>query len=86
MPDQVTHYACPVCRSASCEVFGYVVRADGKGSIPLYNCSICTNVFLDPLAMTRGYADRPRRPASPPPAASYQAWSLINTERKNRKS
>jgi hypothetical protein len=84
MPDQVSHYACPVCRSASCEVFGYIARADGKATLALYNCSICTNVFLDPLALTRAYADRPRRAATQAPSPSYQTWSLINQQRKDR--
>lgn len=84
MPDKTTHFACPVCRSASCEMIGHIVRADGKASVSLYSCSICTNVFLDPLALTRAYADRPRRAATPAPASAYQAWSLINQDRKDR--
>ena len=87
MPDQATHYECPVCRSPSCEVFGYIVRADGKASLPLYSCSICTNIFLDPLALTRAYADRPRRSARPAPGpTSYKEWSLINQNRKDRRT
>ena len=90
MPDQRSHYRCPVCKSVACEVVGSIVRpSDGGksvGTLALYACATCTNVFLDPLALTRAYEDRPRTPSQNPPSRSYGEWSLINTARKDRKA
>lgn len=90
MPDQRSHYRCPICKSVACEVVGYIVRSkEGDkmvGTLPLYSCMTCTNVFLDPLALTRGYEDRPRTSTSNPSGRSYTEWSLINTARKDRKA
>ena len=55
-------------------------------TLPLYACATCTNVFLDPLALTRGYEDRPRTNSPSPSGRSYSDWSLINSARKDRKA
>ena len=90
MPDQRSHYRCPVCKSVACEVAGYVVRPNEGGkavaTLPLYACATCTNVFLDPLALTRGYEDRPRTNSPNPSGRSFSDWSLINSARKDRKA
>jgi hypothetical protein len=90
MPDQRSHYRCPICKSVACEVVGYIVRsreADTTvGTMALYACMTCTNVFLDPLALTRGFEDRPRTASASPSGRSYTEWSLINSARKDRKA
>jgi hypothetical protein len=90
MPDQPSHYLCPICRSVACEVVGYGVRSKqgdpAVGTLPLYACMTCSNVFLDPRALTRGYEDRPRTNSPPSSGRAYTEWSLINTARKDRKA
>jgi len=90
MPDQRSHYRCPICKSVACEVIGYVVRSKQGdamvGTLSLYACMTCTNVFLDPLALTRGFEDRPRTTSAPASGRSYSEWSLINTARRDRKA
>jgi hypothetical protein len=90
MPDQRSHYRCPVCKSVACEVVGYAVRPNEGGktvaTLSLYACATCTIVFLDPLALTRGYEDRPRTNTPGPSGRSYSDWSLINKAHKDRKA
>jgi hypothetical protein len=90
MPDQRSHYRCPICKSVACEVVGYIVRSKAGdatvGTLSLYACMTCTNVFLDPLALTRGFEDRPRTSSPSPSGRSYSDWSLINSARKDRKA
>jgi hypothetical protein len=90
MPDQRSHYRCPICKSVACEVVGYILRSKegdkSVGTLSLYACMTCTNVFLDPLALTRGFEDRPRTTSASPAGRSYTEWSLINSARKDRKA
>lgn len=85
MPDRPDYFRCPICHGTSCE--SVVVRRP-NGSLyrtEFFRCAICTLMFTDPLALTRGYEDRPRRPAAPATgAAAYQAWAKINQARKQR--
>ena len=83
MPDRPDYFRCPLCRSVSCERL-VIKRADGTTYVsPLYSCTVCTIVFRDPLALTRGYEDRPHS-KSRSPSNAYQTWARINQERKDR--
>jgi hypothetical protein len=84
MPDRADYFRCPVCRSLTCEEI--VVRApDGTVLLRFYTCAICTLVFRDPLALTRGYEDRPKTARTTSGVDSrYQSWAKINQGRKDR--
>jgi hypothetical protein len=84
MPDRPTYFRCPVCRSVSCERVS-VKRPNGTTYVTMfYACATCTVMFLDPLAFTRGYEDRPRTPDQERRGQSFTEWSLINQARKDR--
>jgi hypothetical protein len=51
-----------------------------------FSCTVCTTVFLDPVAFTRGYEDRPRSTQrAPVEPNAYQQWAAINQRRRERK-
>jgi hypothetical protein len=85
MPDRPDYFRCPSCKSVSYQRVT-VPRANGTMYVTIfYSCTICTAVFLDPLAFTRGHEDRPqsseRKPAS---ASPYRAWGQINQRKRER--
>lgn len=84
MPDRPDYFRCPLCRGVSCERL--VVKRPNKPPYvtPFFHCAICTVVFLDPIAFTRGFEDRPRSAGKPLKGNAYAAWSLINQARKDR--
>lgn len=84
MPDRPDHFRCPVCKSVSCERV-IVKRPQGTPYVTsLYACTTCTIVFLDPIAFTRGYEERPTTIGRRSRGSSYAAWSRINQARKDR--
>jgi hypothetical protein len=84
MPDRPDFFRCPLCKSVSCERV-IVRRADGTNYLTsFYACTTCTVMFLDPLAFTRGFEDRPQTLQKSTPERSYSAWALINQKRKDR--
>ena len=85
MPDRPDFFRCPICRSVVCERVT-VRRANGADyTTPFYSCVTCTVMFLDPIAFTRGFEDRPHSASRPLTTNSYAAWSAINQARKDRK-
>ncbi|HEY6641069.1 hypothetical protein [Povalibacter sp.] len=85
MPDRPDYFRCPLCKSVSCQRVT-VPRANGTTYVTaFYACTICTVMFLDPLALTHGYEGRPqsseRKPVTQNP---YQAWSTINQRKRER--
>lgn len=84
MPDRPDYFRCPLCRSVTCERL-VIKRANKPPYVtPFFHCTTCTVVFLDPLAFTRGFEDRPRSPSKQSTASVYTAWSRINQARKDR--
>lgn len=85
MPDRPDYFRCPICRGVTCERVA-VRRPNGSTYMTsFYSCTVCTVMFRDPLALTRGYEDRPRTsPRSAAKGTTYQAWAKINQGRKNR--
>jgi hypothetical protein len=85
MPDRPDYFRCPLCRGVTCERV-VVRRPNGSTYMTsFYSCTVCTVMFRDPLALTRGFEDRPRTDPKPPGKATpYQAWAKINQGRKER--
>ena len=91
MPDRLDYFRCPLCRGVTCERV-IVKRPNGTSYVTaFYSCTICTLMFRDPRALTRGFEDRPRpqmkSPEDKSPAAGpnrYQSWSKVNQDRKDR--
>jgi hypothetical protein len=84
MPDRPEYFRCPLCNSVSCERV-VVPRPNGTSYVTMfYSCTTCTVMFRDPLALTRGFEDRPRTTRGQPSEPSYAAWSRINQSRKDR--
>jgi len=82
MPDRPDHYRCPLCRGVSAQRV-VVKRPSGTAyRTEFFRCVICTNVFMDPLAITRGFEDRPRGPRESRNVIVYDAWGRINKTRK----
>jgi len=84
MPDRPDYFRCPLCRAVSCERL--VIQRPNRPPYltNFFHCSICTVVFLDPIAFTRGFEDRPRTASPKPSGNAYVAWSLVNQARKDR--
>lgn len=85
MPDRPDYFRCPVCKSVSFQHVR-VPRANGTLYVTaFFSCTVCTTVFLDPVAFTRGYEDRPRNtPRAPAEPNAYQQWAAINQRRRER--
>lgn len=100
MPDRSDYFRCPLCRGVTCERV-IVKRPNGTAYVTaFFSCTVCTLMFRDPLALTRGFEDRPRDGPSrngpsdnrPPRADSrssapvnrYQSWAKVNQDRKDR--
>lgn len=85
MPDRPDYFRCPLCKSVSFERVR-VPRPNGSTYLTaFYSCAICTVMFLDPLAFTRGYEDRPQSSERKPTQQSpYQSWAHINQRRRER--
>jgi hypothetical protein len=86
MPDRSNYFRCPLCRAVTCERV-VVRRPNGTAYVTaFFSCTVCTLMFRDPLALTRGFEDRPRTdPKSPGRQGNpYQAWSKVNQDRKDR--
>lgn len=84
MPDRPEYFRCPVCKSVSCERV-VIRRPNGTTYVTMfYSCTTCTVMFLDPLAFTRGYEDRPRQTSRKAVEPPYPTWSRINQSRKDR--
>ncbi len=85
MPDREDPFQCPNCGSVTCEKVS-VPRPNGTTYVTIfYKCSICTVVFTDPVAFTRGALDRPRRQAPRSTVISYAAWGRANQPKKDGK-
>jgi hypothetical protein len=85
MPDRATYYRCPLCRGVSAERV-VVKRPSGtEYRTEFFRCGICTNVFMDPLAITRGCEDRPHNAQEPRNVVVYKDWGQINKARKEDK-
>lgn len=85
MPDQQETFRCPNCGSVTCQRLS--VPRPGKAPYlsSLYHCSVCTVVFTDPTAFTRGAESKPRRgPAPRSNVLMYDAWGRMNREKKDR--
>jgi hypothetical protein len=64
-----------------------VKRPNGASYVTaFFSCKVCTLMFRDPLALTRGFEDRPRNQTkSPAPSDNrYQSWAKVNQGRKDR--
>lgn len=85
MPDRPDYFRCPNCKSVSFQQVT-VRRPDGTIYVTsFFACTVCTTMFLDPIAFTRGFEDRPRGGDRKPTTDSpYQMWSGINQRRKER--
>lgn len=86
MPDRPDYFRCPLCRGVTCERVT-VKRPNGTAYVTaFFSCTVCTLMFRDPRALTRGFEDRPRNePKSAAPAANrYQSWAKVNQDRKDR--
>jgi hypothetical protein len=60
MPDRPDYFRCPLCRGVSCERV-IVKRPNGTAYVTaFFSCTVCTLMFRDPRALTRGFEDRPR--------------------------
>jgi uncharacterized C2H2 Zn-finger protein len=85
MPDRPDFFRCPNCKGVS---FSQVTVKRKDGSVYLtsfFACNVCTAMFLDPVAYTRGFEDRPRTTNREPTNSSpYQMWSRINQRRRER--
>lgn len=84
MPDKPEYFRCPLRRSVSCERVVIKRRNAPDYVTAFFSCTTCTVMFLDPLAFTRGFEDRPRSPVEISREGSYTAWSRINQSRKER--
>lgn len=85
MPDRPDFFRCPLCRGVTWERV-IVKRPNGTSYVTaFYSCTVCTLMFRDPLALTRGYEDRPRSsspsPRSPNPGSFGSGPS--NAEARN---
>lgn len=86
MPDRPDFFRCPICRSVTCERVT-VQRANQVDYVtPFFACTTCTVMFLDPIAFTRGFEDRPQSSNRGSKVTSYAAWAQINQARKDRQS
>jgi len=97
MPDRPDYFRCPLCRGVTCERV-IVKRPNGASYVTaFFSCTVCTLMFRDPRALTRGFEDRPRNESSRndssrnEPSGSdsrsgnrYQSWSKVNQDRKDR--
>ncbi|HEY6641525.1 hypothetical protein [Povalibacter sp.] len=85
MPDRPDYFRCPNCKSVSFQQVR-VPRPNGTTYLTMFfSCTVCTTMFLDPIAYTRGYEDRPHSPERKPVKASpYQSWAQINQRRRQR--
>jgi hypothetical protein len=95
MPDRPDYFRCPLCRGVTCERV-IVKRPNGTAYVTaFFSCTVCTLMFRDPRALTRGFEDRPRdRPHDRSSDASrndskssvnrYQSWAKVNQDRKDR--
>ena len=92
MPDRPDYFRCPLCRGVTCERV-IVKRPNGTSYVTaFFSCTVCTLMFRDPLALTRGFEDRPRnesrnqsaRNESGAPVNRYQSWAKVNQDRKDR--
>jgi hypothetical protein len=86
MPDRSDYFRCPLCRGVTCERV-VVKRPNGTAYVTaFFSCTVCTLMFRDPLALTRGFEDRPRNDSksAAPDGNRYQAWARVNQDRKDR--
>jgi hypothetical protein len=85
MPDRPDYFRCPLCKSVSCQRVS-VKRTNGTiYTTEFFACTICTVMFLDPMALTRGYEDRPQSSERKPALANpYQAYAQINQRKRER--
>ena len=84
MPDRPDYFRCSNCHSTGCQ---RVVVRKPNGTLYetiFFSCSICTLVFLDPLAFTRGFEDRPESRGRADTRPAIQAWSKINQRKRER--
>jgi hypothetical protein len=84
MPDRPDYFCCPLCRGVTCERV-VVKRPNGSAYVTaFFSCTICTLMFRDPSALTRGFEGRPRNPVkSTGPGSPSQDWDR-KQERKGR--
>ena len=60
MPDRPDYFRCPLCRGVTCERV-IIKRPNGTPYVTaFFSCTVCTLMFRDPRALTRGFEDRPR--------------------------
>jgi hypothetical protein len=86
MPDRADFYRCPLCRGKTAERV-VVARPSGTAyRTQFFRCGICSNVFMDPLALTRGFEDRPLTSQEHRGGVVYDLWGRINKARKEDKS
>jgi hypothetical protein len=90
MPDRPDFFRCPLCRGVTWERV-IVKRPNGTSYVTaFFSCTVCTLMFRDPRALTRGFEDRPRdrssevRNDSKPSINRYQSWAKVNQDRKDR--
>lgn len=85
MPDRADYYRCPLCRGVTAERI-VVRRPNGmEYRTEFFRCGICSNMFMDPLAITRGFEDRPLGSQERRNVIVYDAWGRINKARKEDK-
>jgi hypothetical protein len=85
MPDRPDYFRCPNCKGVNYQRVT-VKRPNGTTYMTqFFACTICTVMFLDPLAFTRGFEDRPQSASRPAADRSpYQSWATINQRRRER--
>lgn len=82
MPDRADYYRCPLCRGVSAQRVIVTRPTGSEYRTQFFSCSVCSNVFLDPLAITRGFEDRPLTHGERRNANVYEMWGRINKARK----
>lgn len=86
MPDRPDFFRCPLCKGVTCERV-IVKRPNGTAYVTtFFSCTVCTLMFRDPRALTRGFEDRPRNDSQSASSQSQsrQPWSRASQDRKER--
>jgi hypothetical protein len=83
MPELPDDFRCPLCRSVKYERIVVKGRAGSSYVTDFFRCCTCTVMFMNPLAFTHGYEDRPMTVKRQSNVTPFQAWSRINDSRKD---
>ena len=86
MPELPDDFRCPLCHSVKYERIVVNSRTGSSYVTKFFRCRTCTVMFMDPLAFTRGYEDRPMTVNRRSNVTSFQAWSRINDGNKKDSS